>query len=448
MAEFETPPADILGALLDTCLKQGASAADARLGIGEGVSVSVRDGKLETIERDEGMSVSLRCFSGQRQAHVSGNDFSSDGIAALAERCVAMAKAVPEDPYCGLALEDELASGDLDLDLCGDDEIGVDVLEREALTAEAAALSVDGIKTVAGCGASWSRSRRWVAATNGFLAHRSGTRSSLGLASVAERDGKMERDYESWSVRRTADRPSAEEIGLTAAGRTIDRLGARKIETQTAAVLYDRRVSASLLGAFLNAISGPSIARGTSYLKDRMGEQVFAKSIHIIDDPFRPMGMGTRSHDGEGRPVRKTHLIDDGVLTAWLLNGPSARQLGLTPNGFSSLGFGDPPGVGTSNLTLQPGEQSPEALMQQVGKGLMVTDMFGPSINPNTGDYSVGVAGFWFENGAIAHPVSEVTIAGDLPGMFARLIPANDLELRGSRDAPSILVEDMSLAGT
>ncbi|MEH6410458.1 MAG: metallopeptidase TldD-related protein, partial [Hyphomonas sp.] len=295
---------------------------------------------------------------------------------------------------------------------------------------------------------SWNRSSRWVAASNGFSAYKTGTSTSLGLASVAEKDGAMERDYESWSVRRTIDRPSAEAIGRTAGERTIARLGARKLETRKAAVLYDRRVSSGLIGALMSSISGPSIARGVSFLKDRMDTQVFAKGVNVIDDPFRPMGMGSRCHDGEGLPVKETYLIEDGRLTEWLLNGASARQLGLRPNGFAALGFGDPPGVTTSNLYLQAGEKTPAELMAQAGEGLLVTDMFGPSINPNTGDYSVGVAGFWFENGEIAYPVSEVTIAGDLPAIFARLIPASDLEFRGTRDAPSILVEDMSLAGS
>lgn len=414
----------------------------------EGVSVSVRDGALENIEREEGRSVALRCLYGKRQAHVSGADLSADGLKALAERCVAMARAVPEDKYCGLPDTEALATGDLDMDLTGEPEIPATTLEAEALTAEAAALGIEGIKTVAGCGASWNRSSRWVAASNGFAAFKTGTSTSLGLAAVAEQDGHMERDYDSWSVRFVKDRPSAAEIGITAGERTIARLGARKLSTQKAAVLYDRRVASGLLGAFLSAISGPSVARGVSFLKDRMGEQVFAKGIHIIDDPFRPMGMGSRSHDGEGLPVRETHLIDDGRLTTWLLNSSSARQLGMQPNGFSALGFGDPPGVTTSNLYLKAGEKTPAELIQATGKGLLVTDMFGPSINPNNGDYSVGVSGFWFEDGEIAYPVSEVTIAGDLPSMFARLIPASDLEFRGTRDAPSILIEDMSLAGS
>ncbi len=448
MADFTIPPAELLAQLLEQCRKAGADASDARIGVADAVGVAVRERKLESIEREESASVSLRCFYGKRQAHVSGADLSPEGLRVLAERCVAMAKAVPDDKYCGLPDASQLATGDLDMDLTGEPEMSAERLERDALAAEAAALDVAGIKTVAGCGASWNRSSRWVAASNGFASYKTSTSTSLGLSAVAEKDGKMERDYDSWSVRFARNMPSPEEIGATAGNRTIARLGARKVETQKAAVIYDRRLSASLVGAFLGAISGPSIARGVSFLKERMGTQVFGPGIHIIDDPFRPMGMGSRSHDGEGLPVRETHLIEDGKLTAWLLNTPSARQLGLEPNGFSAMGFGDPPGVTTSNIYLRAGTQTPLDLMKQAGKGLLVTDMFGPSINPNNGDYSVGVAGFWFEKGEIAYPVSEVTIAGDLPSMFARLIPGSDLEFRGTRDAPSILIEDMSLAGS
>ena len=282
-----------------------------------------------------------------------------------------------------------------------------------------------------------------------FSAFRTGGFTGLNVTAIAtDKDGAMERDYDSWSVRRLEDRPSPAEIGTTAGERAVRRLGPQKIETQTAPVIYDKRLSASLLGPFLSAISGTSIARGVSFLKDKLGEQVFKSGIEIIDDPFRPRGLGSRGHDGEGRPVQVTKLIEDGRLTTWLLNGPSARQLGLTPNGFASSGFGDPPGITTSNVTLPAGERSVEDIMASVGKGLLVTDMFGPSINPNTGDYSVGVAGFWFEGGEVQHPVSEVTIAGDLPGMYARLEPASDLIFKKRINAPSILVEGMSLAGS
>ena len=444
---FKTPPAEILETLIDRCLKEGATAADCSLGISEGVSVDVRDGKLENVERSESQGIALRVLFGQRQAHVSGSDLSDDAITAMAERCVAMAKAVPEDKFAGLAPEELLAKDPPVLDLEGDGEIPVDRLQADAIAAEAAALAVDGVKTVSGCGNGWSRTERWVAASNGFASYLSGGSTGLGLAAVAERDGAMERDYDSWSVRKMAHRPSPEEIGRTAGERAVARLGPKKVKTQKGVVIYDKRVAPSLIGAFLGAISGPSVARGVSFLKDRLGEKVFADGVNIVDDPFLERALGCRNHDGEGLPVARKLLIEDGVLTRWLLNMSSARQLGLQPNGFASSGFGNIPGVGTSNVHIEAGEKPPEVLMKEAGKGLLVTDMFGPSINPNTGDYSVGVAGFWFEDGAVQYPVSEVTIAGDLPSMFARLVPASDLEFRGRRNAPSVMIEDMSIAG-
>ncbi|MEL6567186.1 MAG: metallopeptidase TldD-related protein [Pseudomonadota bacterium] len=447
MSDFQTDPADLLQTVLTACTQAGASDADVRLATSEGVSIAVHDSKLETIERAESQGLSLRCFFGQRMAHVSGSDLSPDGLKALTERCVAMARVAPEDPHCGLAPAEELEGAFRELDLDGDVDVDDAALEEAALEAEAAALSVDGVKQVASCGNGWSRTRRWLAATNGFASHKVSSSTGLGLAAVAEADGKMERDYESRSARYLEDMPSPEEIGRVAGERTVARLSPQKVATQKAAVIYDRRLSSSLLGTLIGAIAGPSIARGVSFLKDSLGEQVFAKGMNITDEPYRLRGMGSRTHDGEGRPVRERAIIEDGVLTEWLLNGPSARQLGLAPNGYASMGFGDPPGVTTSNLVLQPGEETPEALMRRIQKGLLVTDMFGPSINPNTGDYSVGVSGFWFEDGDIAYPVSEVTIADDLPSMFRRLVPASDLEIRGSRDAPSVLIEDMSIAG-
>ncbi|MDJ0920664.1 MAG: metallopeptidase TldD-related protein [Henriciella sp.] len=447
MTDTKLAPEAILSKLLDTCLKAGATDADASLGKSEGVSVEVRERALVGIERSESEGVSLRCFYGQRQASVSGSDLTEEALDVLAERCIMMAKAVPEDPYCGVAPASDLVTSPPDLDLTGDTDISNERLEQDALAAEAAALAVEGVQQVASCGSGWSKSERWVAASNGFSSYRTSGYTNLGLAAVAERDGAMERDYESRMARRLEDLPSAEEIGTIAGERTVARLGPRKVKTQTAPVIYDKRVATSLLGAFLSAISGPSVARKISFLKDRLGEQVFSGSVNLIDDPFRVRGLGSRAHDGEGRAVSRSAIIEHGVLTKWLLNGASAKQLGLKPNGYASGGFGQNPGVGVSNFYMEAGKQSPDEMMADVGEGLLVTDMFGPSINPNTGDYSVGVAGFWFEGGAIAYPVSEVTIAGDLPSMFERLVPASDLEFRGSRDAPSILIPDMSIAG-
>ena len=436
-----------LDQLIEKALAAGATSADASMDASRGVDVSVRNGQLETIERNESQGVALRCFVGQKQAHVSGSDTSVEGLEALIDRCVSMAKIAPEDQYAGIAAPEELAKDWPELKLWGDDPVEPEILEEEAIAAEAAARAVPGIKDVPGSGSSWAVGEVWFAASNGFRAHKRSSYSGVGLSAIAEKDGVMERDYDQWMTRRRVDRPSPVEIGKSAGERTIARLGSEKLSSQKAAVLFNRRVSSSLIGALISAISGPSIARGTSFLKDKMGEQIFSNGIEIIDDPFLDYGLGSRAFDGEGRPVQKTKLIEDGRLTQWLLNGPSSRQLGLKPNGFASAGFGDPPGITTSNLHMQAGSQSPEELIRAAGNVLEITDMFGPSINPNTGDYSVGVSGRWHDGSGESVPVSEITVADNLIEMFARLIPASDLQFKGRTNAPSLMVEGMTIAG-
>ncbi len=442
-----TSSADILDSLIAATLKAGADGVDARLSESASLSVEVRNGDLETVEREESRGLALRALVGRRQATVSATDLSPDALKALSERVVAMARLAPEDKYCGLAGADEITHDHVDLKLDCDDTPEADELERRGLAMEAVALAVPGVKQMSHCGASWNTSRTWLAASNGFRAAKSSGISSMAAVAIAERDGAMERDYESSTERRKAKLKAPEWVGEQAALRATARLGARKVESQTAAVIFENKLANRLVGAFIGAISGPAVARGVSFLKDRMGKPVFAPGVSLIDDPIREGGFGSRAFDGEGRPVKRTALVDDGVLTQWLLNGPSARQLGLTPNGFASTAFGDPPGVTTSNLDLQPGARSLDQLMADAGKGLLITDMFGPSLNPNTGDYSVGVSGFWFENGERVFPVSEVTVAGDLPSMLLRAIPGSDLEIRGSTNAPSLLIDGMALAG-
>lgn len=442
-----TSPAELLQNLIAATLKAGADAADARLSDSASLSVEVRKGELESVEREESRGLALRALVGRRQASVSATDLSPAALKALSERVVAMARLAPEDKYCGLAEAADIATEHPDLKLDCDDTPEAEELERRGRVMEEAALAVPGVKQMSHCGASWGTSRSWLAASNGFAAHKTSGYSSMAAVAIAERDGAMERDHESSSERTLAKHKSPEWVGAEAGRRAAARLGARKLDSQTAPVIFDRRLSSRLLGAFVGAISGPAIARGVSFLKDKMGKPVFASGVDVIDDPLRLGGFGSRAFDGEGRPVKRTALVQDGVLTQWLLNGPSARQLGLKPNGFASMGFGDPPGVTTSNLDIQPGKRTFDELMRDAGHGLLVTDMFGPSLNPNTGDYSVGVSGFWFENGEKAYPVSEVTVAGDLPSMLLRAIPGSDLEIRGSTNAPSLLIDGMALAG-
>jgi PmbA protein len=444
-----TPPdsADLLHSLIQRTLKAGADAADARLGENASLSVEVRNGGLESVEREESRGLALRALVGKRQAHVSATDLSPKSLDALAERVVAMARLAPEDKYCGLPSAAEITSDRPDLQLDCDDTPDAETLEQRARDAEAAALAIAEVKQTGHAGASWSTSKSWVAASNGFFAAKSSGISSMAVMAIAERDGAMERDYDSRSERRRALLPKPEEIGREAGERAAARLAPRKIDSQTAPVIFENRLANRLLGAFIGAVSGPAVARGVSFLKDKLGQQVFARGVNIVDDPKRVGGFGSRGFDGEGRAVDRKLLIDDGVLTQWLLNGPAGRQLGLAPNGFASMGFGDPPGVSTSNLEIEAGRQDLASLMRDAKNGLLVTDMFGPSLNSNTGDYSVGVSGFWFENGERAYPVSEVTVAGDLISMFKRLVPGSDLEIRGSSNSPSILIDGMSLAG-
>jgi PmbA protein len=439
--------ADLLQSVLSDTLKSGAEAADVRLSRNASLAVEVRKGGLESVEREESCGIALRALIGRRQASVSGSDLSSGGLRLLSERVVAMAKQAPEDRYCGLAAPAEIETHPVDLDLDCDDTPEAGELERRAAEMEAVAMAVPGVRQVEHCGASWSTSETWLAASNGFAAQKTSGISSMAVMAIAERDGSMERDYESSSERRRALLKSPEWVGRQAAIRATARLGARKVDSQTVPVIFENRLASRLIGAVIGAISGPAIARGVSFLKDRMNKQVLGSGVHLIDDPKRPGGFASRSFDGEGRPVRRTALIEDGVLTQWLLNGPSARQLGLQPNGFASMGFGDPPGVTTSNLDLQPGSRDLQGLMADAGAGLLVTDMFGPSLNPNTGDYSVGVSGFWFEKGERAYPVSEVTVAGDLRAMLLRAVPGSDLEIRSATNSPSLLIDAMQLAG-
>ena len=438
---------DLLQALIARTLKAGADACDVRLSESASLSVEVRNGELEQVEREESRGLALRALVGRRQAHVSGADLSPAALKALSERVVAMARMAPEDKYCGIPDASEISTARPDLDLECDDTPAAEVLEGRAREGEAAALAVAGVKQTGHSGASWSTSQSWVAASNGFAAARSGGMSSMAVMAIAERDGAMERDYDSRSERRKAMMPTPAEIGRVAGERAAARLGPQKLDSQTAAVIFENRLANRLLSAFIGAISGPAVARGVSFLKDRLGKSVWAPGVNIIDDPLKRGGFGSRGYDGEGRPVSRKAVVENGVLTEWLLNGPSARQLGLAPNGFASMGFGDPPGVTTSNLDLQPGMRDLDGLMKDAGAGLLVTDMFGPSLNPNTGDYSVGVSGFWFENGTRAFPVSEITVAGDLPSMLLRAVPGSDLEIRGSMNAPSLLIDGLALAG-
>jgi PmbA protein len=445
---FDTDSQAALAALLDYAKRAGADASEASLASRESISAEVRMGELEGMEREEGRSVALRAFIGKRQAAASSTDLSAKGLQALAQRVVEMAKAAPEDPYCGLLEARYRATGaSADLEQSDTARPNPEQLLELAKRCEAASLAIPGIANSSGGGASFDTSHFVYATSDGFEGAESGTSYSLGTQPIAERGDDMERDYEYRTRRFFNDLGSPEEIGRTAGERTARRLGARKIESTKAPVIFENRLAGRIIGPLFSGINGASIARGTSFLKDKLGQRVFAEGFRVHEDPFVKRGLGSRPFDGEGGAVKPMTLVEDGVIQTWLLNSATARQLKLEPNGHATSGHGGPPGIGTSNLFVKPGALDLAGLMREAGKGLFVTDMFSPALNMNTGDWSVGVAGYWFENGEVQHPVSEVTVAGNLLDIFARLRCGADVENRGALEISSLIVDDLAIGG-
>lgn len=439
-----------LDALLKAAKDAGADHADAVSTHGRSLGIAVRDNALEDIDSSEGRDIGLRVMIGQRQACVSSSDLSADSIRALAERAVAMAKLAPEDPYCGLPDTAQLSApgGAEALDVWDDAEIDPARLKSRAHELEAAALSVKGVSQAEGANASWSTSAFGFASSNGFRDGWRASRHGLSVSAIAEQDGAMERDYDFESTRYLNALPDPATIGVKAGERAIARLGSQQIPSASLPIIFDERVSGSLVAALLGAITGPAITRGVSFLKDHMNDAIFAPHVQIIDDPFLVRGDGSRPWDGEGLPVRRQNIVKDGILQTWLLNLSSARQLGLAPTGHATRGISSPPGVSATNTWLAAGPKTPAQLMADIGEGFLISEMFGPSLNSNTGDYSVGVSGYKIEKGERAFPVSEVTIAGNLRKMFKTMIPANDLKMDSATNAPSLLCEGLTLAGS
>jgi PmbA protein len=437
-----------LDEVVRAALRAGADAAEAVFAERQALSIGVRLGDLEEVEREESGELGVRVFVGRRQASVSGSDTSPDGRRKLVERAVAMARLAPEDPFAGLAASERLANGVRpDLDLFDPAEPSAEALEAMARTAEEAARAVEGVTNSEGGSAGWSTSSWRLVTSGGFSGLYRASGSSIGASVIAGDGETMERGGEGRSARWRADLPDPEAIGAEAGRRAVARLGARKIDSRTAPVIFENRLSASVLSPLVGAISGPSIARGVSFLKDKLGERVFAPGVEIVDDPHRLRGLGSTPFDDEGVVNERRAIVADGLLTTWLLNSSSGRQLGMETTGHASRGLAGPPGVSTSNLTLQPGERDLAGLMADAGEGLLVTSMFGPSLNANTGDWSIGVSGFWFERGEVAYPVTEITVAGNLVEAYGRLVPGSDLEIRGASNAPSVLIDALAIAG-
>ena len=437
---------DLLANLIRHAQAAGADAADAVLIAGTSLSVQRRLGRTEHLERSEGRDLGLRVFVGQRSAIVSSSAVDPAGFASLAERAVTMARVVPEDPFGGLA-DGWAAPDDAGLDMEDPAEPGVDALVARAAQAEDAALSVPGVTNSEGAEASFGRTEIYLVTSSGFAGRYARTSHSVSATALAGTGTEMQRDYDYSSVVHLADLEDATEIGRVAGEKAVSRLNPQRPRTAKLPVVYDPRVSSSLLGHLTSAINGASIARGTSFLKDMLGQAVCARGIFVHDDPRRPRGLRSRPFDAEGVPTQARAIIEDGVLTTWLLDSRSARQLGLHSTAHAVRGSGSPPSPAPSNLYLAPGSVSPAGLMADIAEGLYVTELIGMGVNGLTGDYSRGAAGFMIRNGALAEPVAEITIAGTLPAMFRNLVPADDLKLRRGTDAPTVRVEGMTMAG-
>ena len=428
--------------------RAGADAADAVLAADRALSVSVRMGALEDVERSESEELGLRVFVGRSSASVSSSDLSAQALDALVERALAMAREAPEDRWAGLAPETRLLHGRPPLlDLDDGAEVEPQALKERALAAEDAARGVSGVTNSEGAGAGASRAVFAIATSHGFTGGYAQTSHGISASVLAGEGGAMERDYAHHSTRYAAMLEAPEAIGRRAGERAVARLDPTKVASGAMPVVFDRRVSASLLGHLIAAISGASITRRTSFLQDALGKRIFARTVSICDDPHRPRGLRSRPFDGEGLPVLPCKLVDEGMLESWLLDSASARQLGMEPTGHAARGIGGAPGVAPSNLYMQPGSTPPETLVGEIARGVLVTELIGQGVNGVTGDYSRGAAGFLIEDGEITRPVSESTIAGNLKDMFLALTPANDLEFRYGINAPTLRIDGMTVAG-
>ncbi|MBF9059620.1 TldD/PmbA family protein [Rhodobacterales bacterium HKCCSP123] len=444
------PLAPLTDALLEAAVRAGADAADAIAVDGTSLSIGVRAGALEQAERSEGVEIGLRVMVGPRQACVSASDTRPETLREMAERAVAMARLAPEDPTIGLADPSQLSvvrdGRALDMSDPGADPDPA-ALEEAARRAEAAALAVAGVSQVQSASAGFSRRRIHLAATNGFSGGYERSDHGLGCVAITGEGLGMERDYFGDGRNHAADLMTPEEVGRIAGERTVARAGARKPKTGAFPVIYDERISSGLVGHLLAATNGSAIARGASWARDLLGETVLPKGLSLIEDPHRPRTSGSKPFDAEGLPTARRAIVEDGVLTGWTLDLATARKLGMASTANASRGTSSPPSPSVGNVALTQGETDLAGLMAEMGTGLLITSMIGSSINPTTGDYSRGASGFWVQNGEIAYPVNECTVAGNLRDMLRTIRPANDARAHLSRVVPSLLVEGLTLAG-
>ncbi len=434
--------------LLAHAKQYGATDADVLFGISHSSSTSCRLGKIESVSRSEEKDIGLRVFVDKKTAIVSSSDHSDEVLDQIAKRAVEMAKNVPEDPYAGIADPTDLATDIPDLDLFNDTEITTEQMQALALETENAALEIKGVTNSEGADCTANASTIYYAASNGFSNHYSMSGFSLSAAVVAEQDGRKEIDYDFSSAVFLSDLTDPKVIGTQAGERVIASLGARKVKTGKFPVVFDKRAAPSLLKTLAGALSGVSVTRGTTLLKDKMGEQIFASNINLIDNPFLKRGLRSSPFDAEGIAPQKRNIIENGILKGWFLDLRSSRQLGLKTTGNAGRGASSQPSPKPSNFYMEAGNVSVDELIADIDQGMLVTSLLGMNVDIVTGDYSRGARGFWIENGKIAYPVSEATIAGNLADMWLNCTPADDLIFKYGIDSPTLRIEGMTVAGS
>ena len=437
--------------LIDRVKAHGATEADVMVAEGDSVSVQVRLSAVDCLSKAREKSLGIRAFFGKRSASTSTSDFSEASLKQLVADTCALAKAVAEDETSGLPESTALATDIPDLDVYDPTAMPVDEAIDVAQRAERAAMDVDSRVTNsegAECGAGYGAVV--LANTHGFLGYHRSSRFSLSVAPVAEGsdDQGMQRDYWYAVSRKRQELEDPESIGRIAAERTLRRLGARKVETQRVPVIFDPEMACSLLGHLSSAVSGYSLYKGASFLLGQLGKSIAPQHVNVEDNGCLPGKLGSRPFDGEGLPTRKTMILEQGVLSSYLLDTYSGRKLGMASTGNASRSIGDNPTVSPSNLFFHPGDASPDEIIRSVSRGLYVTELIGFGVNMVTGDYSRGASGFWIENGELAYPVQEVTIAGNLKQMFQAIESiGNDLVFRGKLASPTIRIRDMMVGG-
>lgn len=433
--------------LLVAAQAQGADAADVVYASGVSLNYRVRNQRVEHVERAEGGEIGLRVFLGKKQVVVSSGDTSEEALKRLIDRAMEMVRVVPEDPFCGLASPEQQVDFIPEVESCDENADDDAILLARATEAEAAAMLIPGVSASEGADASYGRGHSLWMNTNGFYGENKDSMRSLAVSVLATCNGEMERDYDATQAVFAQDLKSPSLVGRLAGERAVKRLGGKRLPSCKLPVIFDPRESGSLLGHLASAINGASLARGVSFLKEQMGKSLFNDSMQVWDDPLRSRGMRSRSFDAEGIATRKRRIIEDGVLASWILDLRTARQLGLETTGHAVRSPSSIPHPSVSNFYLEPGSISPKDLLGSVKKGIYVTELIGDGVSMTTGDYSRGAVGYMIENGELTFPINEITIAGNLIDMFAHMVACDDLVFQYGIDAPTLMVEEMTIAG-